>query len=462
MLGTDVILEQEIPLKLPAECAVHGVHQRPIVMPMSNIPADIIRNELETIQNILNDFHVNVEMNGEGIRLSPCKSTPDGWENLCRDRINDFIRENIIEIQLDIPEKTLAMLLPTLLHLKETKKCLSFTHAPGQKNSIYNFVGERSIIKKIKDDLDMINNSITITTEQICLDENKFVFISEICKRKIQMTNPKLEITYEAPNTISAHGVLQNIKQFWSYLSDIHCSSISVEITDPHVFEFLHLEKGQMQLKLFTNDQCHNSSAVAVYVRMNSISLLCEPDQEPVVRTVATAAKNELCCRQLPINTSFIQYLVVGINQKGFDDFCEKQNEVMIKQTNKELFIVGFKRPVQECLDTLAKFIEDKCKVHKTIEIELGTWKLFQGQGPLSARWKKVKATKMVNLTCPQGNTIKNPVITVEGSVENVQQIYDQIIELKESVIVIKKFRNPARFERIYENSNGVHIDSWH
>lgn len=244
-----------------------------------------------------------------------------------------------------IPEKALAILLPTLIHIQASKKCFTYTPAQGLKNSIYNFVGERSIILKIKDDLDKINHSITITTEQNCLDEKKFAFISEFKKRTIEMANPGLEITYDAPNTISAHGVLQNIKQFWSYISGINCSSVSVEITELNVLEFLHSEKGQSQLKLFINDYCHNSAAVAVYVSINSISLLCEPDQEPVVKTAAASAKNELCCMQIVISSSFVQYLLVGKNQKGFDDLCEQQKKVMIKQTNKELIIVGFKRP---------------------------------------------------------------------------------------------------------------------
>ena len=433
-----MILEQEMPqkLKLSAECETVHATRTPIIMPFSTIPADLIRIELGTIQNLLNDFHVKIEINGEGMLLSPCTSTPHGWENLCRDRINDFIHENIIELQLDIPEKALAILLPTLIHIQASKKCFTYTPAQGLKNSIYNFVGERSIILKIKDDLDKINNSITITTEQNCLDEKKFAFISEFKKRTIEMANPGLEITYDAPNTISAHGVLQNIKQLWSYISGINCSSVSVEITELNVVEFLHSEKGQSQLKLFINDYCHNSAAVAVYVSINSISLLCEPDQEPVVKTAAASAKNELCCMQIVISSSFVQYLLVGKNQKGFDDLCEQQKKVMIKQTNKELIIVGFKRPARECCEVLTQFIENKCKVHKTIKIELGTWRLFQGQGPISAMWKKIKDTKMVKLTFPRENIVKDPVITLEGSVDNVQQIYDQIIELKESVIV--------------------------
>ena len=433
MLGNDVLLEKEMPGNM-TKTNKPVCQYCPITMPLSPQVVAVMKNDLGPIKNILSEFNVTVQMTENGMLLSPSQSTKDSWENVCRDRISMYINENILEVSLKISEKGLALLLPTLLHITKTEKCFSYSSVPGPNCSVCHFTGKHSIIQQIKDDVEKINMSITVTTQQIDIDDRKFDFISQVKQMNIRMANPKVEILYQAPHSITAQGILQDIKQLEAHIATIHYISIPFEIHDRHLIEFLHSDIGKTQLKILLGDLGHTS--VVAYAAMNNLSLLCEPELELTIKSVANTIKNDLCCKQADLGVHFVHFLAQS-GQKEFDDLCKKHSRVMIKTVNKEVLIVGFKQPVGECYDTLTAFIENKCTIRKTIEMELGIWRLFQG--PLIAKWKKLEDTKKVKIICPEDNAhalSEKPVVTLEGEIDAVQFINDQIIKLKESVVV--------------------------
>ena len=416
--------------------------RHPISIPVSPSLHDIIRNDLIMLQDMVANLEVQVTMDAGGaIVLSPSHVTSDGWESRCRDRVNEYIKSNFAEASLDISQMALPILLPTIMRIQKSERNFSYTPPiQGQGTPLHFFVGHPNAIQKIKSDLEAINASITVIITQLDLDEMNFAYLFQLKQNDILLAYPNVDVQYNCPRTITLQGTVQDIDKLKSSLSaDYAYNTTMVDLKNQQLFEFLHSDTGQKELKRFIGKSFHCSAAVYVAKSggsMCSLYLLSEPKFQQLVKKAADIIPAELCSRSIPIDALYSHFHSDENDIADYDDLCHQHSDVHIKTTDEEVQITGFKHAVDNCLLSLKAFINKKCEVTKMVAIELGIWRLFQG--PMCTQWSSISDVKLadaeVNIQ-PQVSADKC-VIQLSGRVDAVECILEKIVTLEKSIVV--------------------------
>ena len=415
----------------------------PLFIPVSPSLSDAIINDIKSFQNIVDDLNVKVEIHGhDKIVLTPSNLTRDGWEILCQERINTYIKSNIAEVSLDISMKAIPLLLPTIMQIQKSEKCFSYTPPAQGQGQVHLFVGHPNVIQKIKSDLDGINARITVTTVQIDLDEMKFAYIMQLKQNDVSLAYPTIDVKYTCPNTLTLRGTVHDINEFWTSLhADYDHFSTTVDIKDQQLFEFLQSNLGQYEIKVFITKSFQISAAVHVTKSGGTcyLHLLGEPKFQQLIKKAGDSIPEELCSRSLLVGPLYNHFHSDKKDIADYNDLCSQHNQIIITTTDKEVCIMGFRNPVDDFFSSLKDFIDRKCQVTEHVELEIGMWRLFQG--PLCMKWNYIASFKMesdVKITAnrsPQGNRDKY-VIQLDGRIDTVKSIREKIISLEGSVFI--------------------------
>ena len=414
----------------------------PMFIPLSPSLACFLKNDIMRLQNILDDLNVQVAMDEhDAIVVSPSCLTKDGWEVLCREKINTYIKANVAEAFLDISHKALSYLLPSIMDLQKAEKCFSYNPpVQGQGSPLHHFVGHPNVIQKIRCELENINAQITVTTLQVDIDEMKFAFIVQLKQQDILSTYPSVKVRFNPPNTVTLGGTVQDINIMKDALSNNYaCNSVHVDLTNQEVFEFLQTDAGQDELKTFisTNFQCSAAVCVTRCGGLYNLHLLSDPQNLTHIEKAADAIPTEFSSKQIPIGALYAHFHSDDQDIAEYKELCKQHRLVFIQTTNQAVQIIGFKHAVDKCFSSLKAFIDKKCEVAKTVVIEPGMWRLFKG--PLLAKWNSVAAVKVGT----EGIKIVNPendgekcVLQLLGRIDVVHYVQEKIHKLLESVIV--------------------------
>ena len=411
-------------------------------IPLSPSLACLLKNDITSLQNHLDDLNVQVAMNEhDAIVVSPSCLTKDGWEVLCREKVNTYIKANVAEASLDITHKALSYLLPSIMDLQKAEKCFSYKPpVQGQGNPLHHFEGHPNVIQKIRCELDIINAQITVTTLQVDIDEMKFAFIVQLKQQDILSTYPSVKVRFNPPNTVTLDGTVQDINIMKDALSNNYAySSVHANLRYQEVFKFLQTDAGQTELKTFisTNFQCSAAVFITKPGGMYTLHLLSEPQYLTHIKKAADAIPTEFSSKQIPIGALYAHFHSDDPDIAEYNNLCKQHGLVFIQTTNQAVQIIGFKHAVDKCFLSLKAFIDKKCEVAKTVMIEPGMWRLLKG--PLLAKWNSVAAVKVGT----EGIKIVNPeedgekcVIQLLGRIDIVRYVQEKMHKLEESVIV--------------------------
>ena len=410
---------------------------------ISLLPSQIclVKNDITSLQNILDDLNVQVAMNEhDAIVVSPSRLTKDGWEVLCREKINMYITANVAEASLDISHKAMYLLFPSIIGLQKSDKCFSYNSLVQGGSPLHHFVGHPNVIQKIRYELENINAQITVTTAQVYLDEMKFAFIVQLKQQDILSAYPSVKVRFNPPNTVTLDGTVQDINIMKDALSNNYaCSSVHANLRYQEVFEFLQTDAGQTELKTFisTNFQCSAAVFITKPGGMYTLHLLSEPQNLIHIKKAADAIPTEFSSKQIPIGALYAHFHSDDQDIAEYKKLCKQHRLVFIQTTNQAVQIIGFKHAVDKCILSLKAFIDKKCEVAKTVGIEPGMWRLFKG--PLLAKWKGAVAVEVgaegIQIVDPEEDGEKC-VIQLFGRIDVVQYVQEKIRKLEESVIV--------------------------
>ena len=430
----------------------------PISIPISHSRAHLLKDDIKSLQTIMDDLKVTVAMDDHGaIVVTPSHLTRDDWKALCRERIDSYMNDEAFFAP--ISHEALHLLIPTIMNMQKSEK--SFSYNPpvqGQGSPLHHFEGHPNVIQKIRCELENINAQLKVTTVQVCLDEMKFAFVVQLKQQDISSACPSVEVQFNPPNAVTLRGTLQDIHRVKNLFTSIVCISTEVDLKNQRLFKFICTDSGKSELKAFISNQ--NKLSAAVYVTTTgqkyNLKLLSEPMFEQLTKTIADTIPAELCCKLIPIGTLYDDFHSDKQWYADYNELCKQQSHVFIETTRQGVQVIGFKDKVENCFSILNAFIEKRFEQTKTVIIEFGVWRLFKG--PLLDKWNSLVSRKGstddIQITNPQGN-----VIQFRGRNDAVERWKKKLKALVESVIVKQEmFTKPDIKKYLMDEANSMMI----
>ena len=428
-LGKDVIVVQDNPLE-----KFSGTKSEPTLQNLQiNVSPDIVdalQREQANWSKHLSNLHVNasVDMHQAVITIVPSKRTPAGWMK-CASAVSKYIENNFATRDLPI-SKEAALDIMQLLQSRRKEIIFSIS----DNSTSLHLVGHPNLLIQMEKQVHEILDSVAIIEKQLTLDPEDYAFL-QVKQQEISKTSPDVKVSFIAPNSISLNGAARSVKKLEESIVKLSAHSPVTMVMDPLLRDFACTNDGREQIRSYICTSQVTSATICIKGSgtTSTVVVLCAPEFMEIVKKAVSNAQKELHIEILPLSSKCHAKLSEQNISKNYHDACDtlqKKHGVLVKRSSDCICIAGFKEKVNQTLSALNEFIQTKCKVTCSIEIENGKWKFFQTH--MKSDWDKLfVGIGDVNVNTKSENST---TITLCGHIDPVDKIYEVLLSWRKNV----------------------------
>ena len=443
--GVDVRREDPFELVLqdptvPTSMSLSLTHTSipPLKIKVDPLVVESLKKAPKSLEGCVQKLHVEItfDSNIGIIQVVPTKLTRANWRDECEQHLTTHVNSKYIRKERKIPEEAGFDIKSFLLTLpKETPIALSF----NRDGTLLTTAGECGTMDMFHHQVEEICSAHEQTEEKQTLTPEQYCYFAEIKQAEVVAAHPEVKITMNPDiRMITLQGSVKNVKRSKHLLTRfVAHTSLLVQLKDPLIVQYLSTEDGRQHLSNFLQmKQCQ----VAVHFKQVSLTglslhFLCDESQTESARGCANSLPQQTSVNSFPLPESFVSMLP---ELEDYDDLCrnlEKQFHVQVITMGQQVSIAGFESGVTGSTQSLNEFIQEKCTVTKTIEIDEGKWRLFCNA--MNITWRSMLdqiQRENVKVIVPSDETAAKPQIVLKGDRIQVEKECHLITELVKSV----------------------------
>ena len=343
----------------------------PLEIEVSSLVATSIERSPQALQRCLHSFtgELHYDTARGIIRFAPAHHLNPGWDVECRSIMSDFIKANVIERSIMIPEKAGTEIFPILQSSQQHDR--TFVSLQTSPTSL-SFSGSPNIVKLTEQSIVQVCSRHAYTNVEIPLEPNVFELVRQVklqsIKRKFQSVTIKL-VTER--NSLTLSGPAKEVKEAEEYVPNITTRMISVHVNvRKPIFMFLSSEKGKEQLLSFVRGRRGEKCAVYVAPSSSSLALLC------TVKHKSTADK---ICKAILDYTTVNTFKIPDLLQPFFPELPEfttivehfQGDSATIAIEGSNIAVTGFRDEVLRAVDMLTAMVKEKVLHFTPVSVEI-------------------------------------------------------------------------------------------
>ena len=380
---------------------------------------------------LLNSLHVTVSVDVDQaiVYIVPSKLTIAGWVTKCESIVNRYIENNFAERDLPI-SKDAALEIIKILQPRNKE----ITYSISDDDSILHLVGHPNLLIQIQDQVNEIVADFTVVDKQIKLDPEDYEFLLQIKQQEMTKTFCDVTINFIPPCSVSVNGAAKKVKIFEENILTLSVHMSVAMALDPLLADFACTKNGREQIR------CHISSthdiSVAVFIKQSgttsTVLILYGSPNTPknVVKAVSDIQK-ELGLETIAITSKCYAKLCEQGTSKECNELyaqLQKDHSVVISTSKSSISVAGFKNNVNQALCKLNEFIQAKCKVRRSIQIEDCMWQLLQCHK--KSEWDSL-VTGAKNVEVASMSDTKSTTVTFQGSIDTVDEACEALLAMQ-------------------------------
>lgn len=359
--------------KLP----VLELKEKPIVVSFLSSNQAEVKKQLEP-------FHVELKLDIKtgAIKLNSTKYTPSCWQGECKSQIQAFLKAHCEVLEnIMVPKEGLQFLITEVSSMQsENPSNFAFNIKEGSLS----VAGLPTSVSCIQDIIKEISDQYTQTKQTIHLEKKDFIFFTSVKLPVIGNTFPSVNITSDSENhTLLVCGSVKHVNEFQSKVKEL-CVHRDVHVQiDQEILPYLQ-NNGKPKLLGVLNGAC----PLATYFKNGNMFLLCNESETKSAEKVAQDIQKKTSISRIDFGESFQS---LSSELEDFFPFCrdlEFQKAVEIKIDVSFLTVIGFQQSVGQCAKHLQSYMEEKCTIQLSIDIEWGIWRLFKDH--MMAQWSLI------------------------------------------------------------------------
>ena len=154
----------------------------------------------------------------------------------------------------------LVVAIDLLLSINFDEKVL-ILHVVGKSDKVANCIEQVEALRGTKSRLSTLGGTELVDTEDVTIEEEKLVFITEIQSKQLRLTYPEVTFNNSSSDTIlQVKGTKQNRQQFIDHLQNIQFSCELLPLS-PWQIEYLSTDSGGNEMLIFFSSKLHRQSS---------------------------------------------------------------------------------------------------------------------------------------------------------------------------------------------------------
>ena len=428
ILGKYVTVIQDNPLK---KCGSNNSESVVLIQVPPTIMKALCGDE-RTINVLLSDLHASVSLDKDrsAINISLSKKTPARWTERAKSVVNKYIDNNFAEKDLPVSKEAALEIFNALQQWNKDGILFSFS----EESTILHLVGHPKLLVEIQNKVSDILSGFKVINEHITLEPDDYDYILLIKQQEITKTFHDVKITFTDPYTIQLNGVTKTIRKLVEVIPKLS-AHFSMPITlDPLLTHFALTKDGHKQISDYFSS-CHGiSSCIKGVGSKCCVLVLCDPKFKEKIIKAVSPVQEKLHIEKISVASKFYDLLSEPHTNKEHYELCahlQNKHGVVIETSGNDVLIAGFRDKVAPCHLELYEFIQSKCKMTSTIEIEDGIWQLFQHH--MKSEWDAIVTRNAVKIVQRLENKITT--LTIHGQADIVHEIHEKLSAMKKTII---------------------------
>ena len=340
----------------------------------------------QCIQNLKVD--VTIDEKDNIILITHTTHTIAGWEQEAEQLASSYVHSNYKTLEITFPTEATNELMQ---YVEEDTSLASIL---SQESLLLKAAGDPTAISVLQTRADEICSAYVQTSDKVELTIKEYDFFTQVKALQIANSHSDVSIQYDFSNhAIILQGSARSVAQFKQCLPE-HLAHDSVMVQlDPLIIHYFSTDNGRQQLNDFIqNKKC----PVAIHFQQVSPSttpsqlvlrFLCDPSQTGLAETMSRDLQQITSAKSQPLNETFARKLPEF--EEEYQQLCQDlqtQQHIEIFPSDNKVTVAGFNKDVCEAIESIKKFVQDKCNVTSQVEVKRGIWRLFCG--PMQKRWQ--------------------------------------------------------------------------
>ena len=393
----------------------------------------------QKIDEQLNTLHASMQLDDEQCKLVivPCEGNEfvKDWQSRCKDAVDTFIRNLIVEI-LNISVEKRDIMQSIVNTTIEKEKALHIEYEEGSVT----IAGEQNDVSRVKKFLDETCQAIVSETVQI---NNEKFFLLLTAKLKYKSCDNPLEVQVSVNSddrSVTVIGFEEKCEEFKSDLFKQMDQMQCVPVLLNNLFaQFLCTETGKTLLQYYL--QRFRAEVVTYLDDAGKLFILGTAESQVAIITLIQTIQSRLHCFRIVCPPS-TQKILQG---KEWLDFCaefESKQFVQIKIVKHCIKIigdVGLSNPVRIQID---RFIDNESQTMKHFQLCNAQWRVIQMY--MDKKWKKLNhklhKERQIQLVVPDSHD-EDPVIIIEGERSKVESVGEKIKDFLSLIVSSEPIR---------------------
>lgn len=457
--------------------AVASAELEPVLVSIDPLIAELAAANQESLQQLAAEkigswVTLTFDIKQSTAVVSPTCPPPANWKDTCPKEVLFLLQNQYRQESLTIPDEASSLVYPMIFQKQSRSGAqITYTFEEGSGGPrVLKLAGDQHVVAKLMQQIDVVYSTVVKKRETMKLDDEDFVFVSEMKQNELKHVAKSLEISFDRANhTISVHGPLKAVDEFKQQLAEIkkHCR-ITFQ-SSPSVLQYLSSPAGnQVLMRLIKNTPSpmvpHFCDLLVGSQRSKSVVLI---GHHKDADSIAACSSNLLLLfaeKQSTLPKYFTPSVLDSVEFKQLQERLESEHSCAISiQKKGNLIVAGVKEGIDPATKSVLAYITNALSSTESVKIKGGVWRLITDQMPMT--WNRMVSSLQKRGVIVSETTFSNQtffVIKISGFQEELQVAREEVQRVCQSVVVGSvQLSRPGAAKFFQEESQGkMMIDS--
>jgi hypothetical protein len=222
----------------------------PFEMKVGILVAKSFKRSPRGLQKCLQNFDVDLQCDTRSgiLRLCPLHYLKPGWKQMCESSVSEYIKENISERTVVVPEKAYTDIMNILQHCDDDRFVY---HYPPYATSI-SFAGEPSVVKVTEEQISKVCSNHAFMNEEISLKPEVFEYLGQLKFGTIMKKSRNVDVKFVSEHwSLTLSGLAKEVKDVKEHILSLAAKIIYIPVNvDTRIVHYLASKKGGVRLHI--------------------------------------------------------------------------------------------------------------------------------------------------------------------------------------------------------------------